>query len=215
MTSLLKHAYYAGHVAALSKLGTEAGPIAYSPRDGADHNPVSENNLQQILLEMNREPAVTGDESGIGMPSPSKTGSLNDGGYAASGTGIYSTGGTDLDRSDRDYRKRNNIERAFATNEAIDTSYGPEPAMTQPHGSKYANSLTGGLKNPLTSGNSSMRLSNSLTPKSNNSLNPMSNANRPNFTNQGTQEFRDGQLDNVLTNTISTPAMRAMGNPVP
>jgi len=108
----MTHAYKLGRYAALIKLGTEAGPIAYAPRDGHEHEPVAENNLQQILLEMSREPAVTGEESGIGMPSPSKVGSLNDGGYSQ-GTGVYGVGGYDADinKVDRDDRKRNNIER--------------------------------------------------------------------------------------------------------
>ena len=218
MSNLLQHAYYLGQAAALQKLGTEAGPIAYADRDGAEHDPVAQNNLQQILLEMSREPAVTGEESGVGMPSPSKVGSLNDGGYATSGSGVYSNGGydADIDKVDRDQRKRNNIDRAFATNEAIDTSYGPEPAATQPHGSKYANSLTGSLRNPLTQGNASLRQSNSLNPKGRtNSLNPTANTVKPDITNQGTQELRDTQLNNVLNTTVNTPSLRAVGNPVP
>ena len=144
----LKTAYHCGVEPALVKLGTAAGPIAYAPRDTQENHTLSDKNMQLAWLGADREPAVTGEESGIGMPSPGKEASwkragLGDGGYAAFSNGEYGSGSVDANRvlPDREQRLSNNIDRAFVTNEKIDSSTGPEPATTQPQGSKYASML--------------------------------------------------------------------------
>ncbi len=54
--------------------------------------------------------------------------------------GVMGVGGIDANRllADRDLRNADAITRAFDTNENVDMSNGPESAMTQPHGSRYA-----------------------------------------------------------------------------
>ena len=146
MPSKMPAAYALGVRAALSKLGTEAGPIAYSPRFTRDRDDLDEDNLQYIWAETDREPFVTGDESAIGMPSPGgavKNAGLNDGGFSEFSSGVYGSGGVDADRKrvDKDQRISSAIQNAYDANENYDQSYGPESAATQPHGSKYATAL--------------------------------------------------------------------------
>jgi len=141
----LKIAYVSGLNAARTKVGAVAGPIAYAPRDQQENHTLSDKNMQLAWLDADRKPSVTGEESGIGMPSPGKEashklGGMSDGGYSAFSNGEYGSGSQDADRlrADSDYRKSDAARRAFVTNENIDQSFGPEPATTQPHGSRYA-----------------------------------------------------------------------------
>lgn len=139
---MLKYAYHLGARLALRKLGTEAGPIAYAP--SADRSTISDKNMQLTWLDADREPATTGEESGIGMPSaPPKTAGMADGGYSQFSDGEYGSGSVDAnkDKVDAEQRKSNSVDRAFTVNQNIDSSTGPEPATTFPHGSKYASAL--------------------------------------------------------------------------
>jgi hypothetical protein len=137
----LRYAYYLGQKQAQHKLGTAAGPIAYAPRTTRERDELSEDKMVQLWAENDREPFVTGDESGIGMPSSgAKNAGLNDGGMSEFSNGIYGSGSGDANllKVDKDLRRQVDIQNAFDSNEAYDQSYGPESAATQPHGSKYA-----------------------------------------------------------------------------
>lgn len=130
--------YTHGRKVALLKLGMEAGPAPYAPTDVRDST-FADNKKQLLWKNMDDEPFMTGEESGIGMPSPSKEASENDGGYGDP-SGPYGAGAYDAnaDKVDRDQRNSDSVARGFETNRLLDQSYGPEAATTQPHGSKLA-----------------------------------------------------------------------------
>ncbi len=136
--------YQYGCLAALQKLGMEAGPVPYVATTGRDTD-YNANMKQDIWKSMDDETFTTGEESGQGMPSPSKTANENDGAYGTA-QGTYDVGGFDANRLlvDRDKRISDANMLAFAANRDMDQSFGPEAAMTQPHGPKMA-----GLVNPL------------------------------------------------------------------
>lgn len=131
--------YYAhGRQHALVKLGMDAGPAPYAATETRDSS-FSDNKKQLLWKSMDDEPFMTGEESGVGMPSPSKEASENDGGYGEP-SGPYGAGAYDAnaDKVDRDQRNSDSVARGFETNRLLDQSYAPEVAMTQPHGSKMA-----------------------------------------------------------------------------
>jgi hypothetical protein len=130
--------YNYGRDIARMKLGMEAGVVPYAPSDSRDSS-YSDNKKQLLWKNTDDEPFVTGDESGVGMPSPNKEASENDGGYGQ-GDGPYAAGSFDANREypDHEQRNRDSIARAFETNRLSDQSFAPEAAMTQPHGPKLA-----------------------------------------------------------------------------
>lgn len=130
--------YTHGCRVALIKLGMEAGPAPYASTDVRDST-FADNKKQLLWKNMDDEAFMTGEESGIGMPSPSKEASENDGGYGDP-SGPYGAGAYDAntDKVDRDQRNSDSVARGFETNRLLDQSYGPEAAITQPHGPKLA-----------------------------------------------------------------------------
>lgn len=128
--------YQYGRLQALVKLGMPAGVVPYAAAE-SDNSSMFDNKKQLLWKSVDDEPFVTGEESGIGMPSPAKTGSENDGGYGEP-SGAYGAGGRDAnqDLPDRDYRNQDATRQAFETNRLIDQSTMPEAAITQPHGPK-------------------------------------------------------------------------------
>jgi len=135
--------YTHGCHVALTKLGMEAGPAPYAPTDVRDST-FADNKKQLLWKNMDDEAFMTGEESGIGMPSPSKEASENDGGYGDP-SGPYGAGSYDAnaDKVDRDQRNSDSVARGFETNRLLDQSYGPEASTTQPHGMKFALSASG------------------------------------------------------------------------
>lgn len=67
--SYLDDAYLSGSNYALIKLGTVAGPIAHAQRESANEFDFAQNKSEDLWKEMDEEPAMTGEESGVGMPS--------------------------------------------------------------------------------------------------------------------------------------------------
>lgn len=142
---LLKFAYLRGVNAAQQKLGTASGGIPYSPRNSS-RNPqfdYTANKRNDLWSEFDQSTLTTGEESSLGMPSPggaNKTGGVEDGQYSMH-DGPYAQGGFDhnLGKPDelRDQILSSAIEEAFQANQDYDVSYGPESAMTQPHGSSF------------------------------------------------------------------------------
>lgn len=128
----------------MKKLGMEAGAVPYVSTKNRDTD-FAANMKQDIWKNFDDRAFSTGEESGIGMPSPAKVASENDGGYGDP-TGGYSVGGFDANQNlvDRDKRINDALTAAFETNRLLDQSYGPEAAITQPHGPKMA-----GLINPM------------------------------------------------------------------
>ena len=142
--------YQYGRLQALVKLGMDAGVVPYVRSEARD-SPVFDNKAQLLWKSVDDEPFVTGEESGVGMPSPAKTGSENDGGYGDA-MGSYGVGGLDAqqDLPDRNYRNEDAMRQAFETNRLMDQSTMPEAAATQPHGPKMAMSFpkAPGIKMP-------------------------------------------------------------------
>jgi len=227
----LKIAYTIGQLNARAKVGTAAGPIAYAPRNTEENHTLSDKNMQLAWLGADREPATTGEESGIGMPSPGKEASykragMSDGGYAAFSNGEYGAGGQDADRLrvDSDYRKSDAVRRGFATNENIDQSFGPEPATTQPHGSRYAAfrvdleklsaALGGGLRNAGMSGGARSMMGNTLSapkPPPMQALDPRANK-PPGMNLQHEVATTSSNADSSMS--IGSPGRRFTGTPM-
>lgn len=136
--------YEFGRYYLLSKLGMEAGIVPYVATKERDSS-FSENKKQDFWKNFDDQAFVTGEESGVGMPSPSKVATENDGAYGAP-SGSYGVGGLDANQAlpDRSKRISDALSAAFESNRLYDQSYGPEAAITQPHGPKL-----GGLINPL------------------------------------------------------------------
>lgn len=136
--------YQYGCLRALEKLGMEAGPVAYATTESRDSS-FADNRKQELWKSVDDEPFATGEESSIGMPSPSKVATENDGAYGAP-EGSYGVGGQDANSvlPDRLQRRLDSISRGFDVNSSIDQSYAPEASNTQPFGNKM-----GGLINPL------------------------------------------------------------------
>ena len=131
--------YDFGCIQALRKLGMAAdvGPIAYAPVSSRDSSLGVENKRQDFWKSVDDEPFTTGTESGLSMPSGSKTGS--DYGYGQP-MGSYGVGGQDANQHlpDRNKRLSDAMQNAFDANEKMDQSYAPESASTQPFGPKMA-----------------------------------------------------------------------------
>lgn len=125
-----KNYYRLGKYAALRKLSTAPGTITYAARPEDEKNTLAENNAQLIWLQNNRST----------VDATTKQADLNSGGFSQFSNGLYGSGGLDGNRPkpDRNLRRSIDIQNAFDANEAYDQSYGPESAMTQPHGSKAA-----------------------------------------------------------------------------
>jgi hypothetical protein len=130
----LQSAYLLGASTLRAKLGAVAGPIAYAPRNAPDNHTLSDTNMQMAWVEADRRPAPSVDTA------DAKLAGLDAGGYASFSNGLYGVGSADANQGlvDKDLRQTDTINRAFATNAAVDQSFGPEPAITQPHGSRYA-----------------------------------------------------------------------------
>lgn len=132
--------YEYGCLRALIKIGMAAdvGAIPYASTPTKNSDLGSENNRQALWKSVDEEPVVTGNESGLGMPSAPKTGAEL--GYSNNHTGTYAIGGSDAsqDLPDRNKRLSDAIQNAFRSNEQYDQSYAPEAAFTQPHGPKMA-----------------------------------------------------------------------------
>lgn len=211
MSNLSQLAYIAGASHALSKLGTEAGPIAYSPRFTRERDELDEDKMVQLWAENDREPFVTGDESGIGMPSPgsaAKTAGLDDAGFSQFSSGIYGNGGADANRLkvDKDHRRQADIQNAFDSNEAYDQSYGPESAATQPHGSKYASLLSVLVDLRKTAASGIFGVGSSLKPSTagfGKGLNPTANKIKP----------MNPQVDGVVNPSIGWQGASSAGSP--
>jgi hypothetical protein len=131
--------YEFGRLRALVKIGmvSDVGPIAYASSRSRDSDLGVENKKQDFWKSIDDEPSITGNESGIGMPSAPKTGSEL--GYGSS-VGTYDIGGSDANQhlSDRDKRLSDAMQNAFTANTQYDQSYAPEAASTQPYGPKLA-----------------------------------------------------------------------------
>lgn len=138
MNKLLKLAYLKGALHARSKVAVMAAPILYAPRKSQkkmDHAADEHSNLWD---EIDR--------------------SLNTWNTKISSDGFYGQGGVDADQPDPNRFKRMSsaMQQAFNANDSYDQSYGPESAMTQPHGAKYAagmglGSVTAGMPSSSTS----------------------------------------------------------------
>jgi len=131
--------YEYGRLRALMKIGmtSDVGPISYAPSQFRNSDLGVENKKQDFWKSIDDEPSVTGNESGIGMPSAPKTGSEL--GYGSS-VGTYDIGGSDANQHlpDRNKRLSDAMQNAFTANEQYDQSYAPEAASTQPYGPKLA-----------------------------------------------------------------------------
>ena len=144
-------AYTYGCELALIKLGTEAGPIAHALRSERAEFDFSQDKSEGLWREMDEEPAVTGEESALGMPSAGGANKSAADDYAASTTldGDFGASDHNAFKPQKDQIISSAIDGAFRSNEEHDKSYGMgEPPTTQPHGSKYA------LSNPLSGGSS-------------------------------------------------------------
>lgn len=157
----LELAYLSGALAIRQKLATVAGPIAYAKRSSSEHGDYEANRRQDFWNEFDQEPKQTGEESGLGMPSAGGIDKTADSGDSTSGhEGVYAQGGFDADAADPNRFKRMSsaMREAFEANKDYDQSYADEPAITQPHGSKYAagGMGLGGITSGLPSSSTSM-----------------------------------------------------------
>lgn len=146
MSEYLRLAYLKGAMTARQKLATAAGPIAYAPRSSQSHLDNRADERDDLWAEFDQEDKMTGEESALGMPSAggiAKTADSGDTGYGYQGHGSYAQGGFDANqpRPDRYKRMSSAMQEAFEANENYDKSYADEPAITQPHGSKYAGAI--------------------------------------------------------------------------
>jgi hypothetical protein len=135
----ITYSYEQGCDLALRKLGTVAGPIAYAERENRNEFDFSQDKAEDLWREMDQEPSVTGEESGLGMPSAGGIGKSAADDYAASSGDVYGSFDHNASKPQKDHIISSAKSQAFKANEDYDQSYGMgEPAMTQPQGSKYA-----------------------------------------------------------------------------
>lgn len=217
--------YQYGRLQALVKLGMDAGIVPYVRSEARD-SPVFDNKAQLLWKSVDNEPFVTGEESGVGMPSPAKTGSENDGGYGDA-MGSYGVGGLDAQQAlpDRNYRNEDAMRQAFEPNRLMDQSTMPEAAFTQPHGPKMAMSFpkapgikmpgAGAALNPRGPNLTRGLTANPLRPPTLNSLPKGNTMNRmsgtiPNLTNNSRWAKPAGN-SHAIKNTIAPPTAATSG----
>jgi len=209
-----------GCLAARLKLGTAAGAIEYAPGPPGETPTNNDNMVQEQQLHAKREPAPA-----FMVP---KMASQSDAGYAQYGDGLYGVGAADANRLlvDRDLRNRLSIQRAFDTNNNLDASFGPEPAMTQPHGSEKAAAAaaTFGVGGGMRSGGmSGMTSANSLmgndgmpqlnAPKMGRGMHLDPRADKPPGMNlQHGIQTASGAYD--MSSSAGSPVRRFQGNPL-
>jgi hypothetical protein len=157
-----------------------------------------------------------------------KMASQSDAGYARFSDGIYGVGAADANRLmvDRDLRNQLSIQRAFDTNNNLDASFGPEPAMTQPHGSEKAAAAAatfgvgGGLRSGGMTGMSSakslmgtggMPQLNAPKPNMNMHLDPRVDK-PPGMNLQHGIQTASGAYD--MSSSAGSPVRRFQGNPL-
>lgn len=135
----LKLAYSSGCQTATTKLGTVAGPIAHAARVSRNEFDFSQDKADDLWREIDSEPAVTGEESGLGMPSAGGANKTAADDYASSSAETFGSFDHNAPKPHRDHILSSAMQQAFKANDEYDKSYGMgEPALTQPHGSKYA-----------------------------------------------------------------------------
>lgn len=205
--SVMSHYYEYGQRIALVKLGMEAGIAPYAPTDVRDSS-YADNKKQLLWKNVDDTAFVTGDESGAGMPSPSKEASENDSGYGDANS-VYAIGSYDAnkDMPDHAQRTRDNVSRGFEKNELLDESYGPEAAITQPHGPKLAVAFPTGMNAKAgISGAASMR---STVPKLPGMANPMNIKGIGQNARAGTLTNSANSRAHLATQAISSAAGKA------
>jgi hypothetical protein len=174
MNNVLQLAYMSGALAARQKLATAAGPIAPAVREHDAYSKDSRQSLwdefDQEPYQTGEEsglgmPSAGGINKSAGMvamlaqqatrkkkkPKIPKLNLIkklaNSGDDTSAHEDNYAQGGFDGDAADPNRFKRMSsaIRGAFNANDAYDQSYAAEPAITQPHGSKYAAGAGTGL----------------------------------------------------------------------
>lgn len=141
-----KRAQQQGLLLIMQKLGMVA-PKTHAPRTAREVVNFSAHKMPELWREIDAEPAITGEESSLGMTSAggvNKNGALEDGGYGDA-EGPYAVGSFDANQvlPTRYQRLLSAIQEAFRSNEDYDQSYAPEAAVTQPHGAKLGTAAMG------------------------------------------------------------------------
>jgi len=208
----LKLAYSCGCQAVTNKLGTVAGPIGHATRESRNEFDFSQDKAEDLWREMDQEPAVTGEESGLGMPSAGGIGKNAADDYASSSPDTFGSFDHNAPKPQRDHILSSAIDGAFKANEDYDQSYGMgEPALTQPHGSKHAN-------NPLAGGSAPIGLGAPSSAPGTQMSQGIKPPGIPKIKAPGANIVSDVHQNSTAllsSNAIASPGTRALGSPLP
>jgi len=117
--------YEYGRLRALMKIGmtSDVGPISYAPSQFRNSDLGVENKKQDFWKSIDDEPSVTGNESGIGMPSPAKTGSVR----APTKLGSFGIGYSRPINQDDEWSRENRLAVNFGFPHLIALQISPGP----------------------------------------------------------------------------------------
>lgn len=207
--------YALGKLDALLKLGmaSGAGPIAYKSKreDTVDSFDYAADKPEELWSEFDRSDLSTGEESGIGMPS---AGGINKNANEYSGTRTQGAFDANKEKPHKDHIISSAMQESFKSLDEYDKGYAEESAITQPHGSKYADNAFAG---------SSFMGANDMVPKppkppGTESQGAIKSNTKPqddedagmNLVKQVQQQSRD----NDTNNSFASPQKRLTGSPL-